>query len=195
MDPSIFLPLASTVRAPTQTRRTTTTGQGLGETLENVITLGPVGNKMVDSLQALEGGDGGGSCYEQPDERALTMAPGDRSISFLRAPRGERRGANGLQNRVAQGELLGRDAEKPGDDGGHAETSGRPSVQSLEEELADEASTQPEFDFLRRGILWHILHGWGDLCAHRGLLVRALQVGSNGIGVRRNFTVLTQKIS
>ena len=31
-------------------------------------------------------------------------------------------------------------------------------------------------DFLRRGILWHISHGWGDPCAHRGLLVRALGI-------------------
>ena len=51
---------------------------------------------------------------------------------------------SGRQNRAAQGELLGSDAEKPGDDGGRAETSGRPSVESPEEELVDEASFQPE---------------------------------------------------
>ena len=31
------------------------------------------------------------------------------------------------------------------DDGGRAETSGRPSVQSTEQELIDEASLQPEY--------------------------------------------------
>ena len=63
-----------------------------------------------------------------------------------------------------------------------------------------------QLDFLRHGILWHILHGWSDLwsgpCAHRGLLVRALGIEefrqrldrkASGFGL--NFTVLRQEIS
>ena len=80
---------------------------------------------------------------ELPNTGALTTARGDRSHCYERhAESGEE--PNGRQNRVAQGELLGSDPENPGDDGGHAETPGRPSVQSLEEELIDEASFQPE---------------------------------------------------
>ena len=68
------LPHASTVRAPTQARRGSTTGQGLGENLENVTTLEPVGNQMVDGLLALEGGDAGDACHELPNNGALTTA-------------------------------------------------------------------------------------------------------------------------
>ena len=93
---------------------------------------------------------------------ALTTARGDRSHCYERhAESGEE--ANGRQNRVAQGELLGSDAENPGDDGGHAETSGRLSVQSREEELIDEASFQPQL-FCGTSYMDGV-----DLCAHRGL--------------------------
>ena len=33
-----------------------------------------------------------------------------------------------------------------------------------------------QLDFLRRGILWHIVHGWCVPCSHRGLLVRVLGI-------------------
>ena len=138
------LPLASTVRAPTQTRRGTTTGQGLGENVENVITLEAVDNQMVDCLQALEGGDAGGASHELPNNGALTTARGDGSHCFERNAQSDEE-SNGRQNRVAQGKPLGSDAENLGDDGGHAETSGRPSVQSPVEELFDEESFQLEF--------------------------------------------------
>ena len=61
------VPLASTVRAPTQTRRTETNEKALGENLENVITLVPVGNQIVGGLLALEGGDAGGASCELPN--------------------------------------------------------------------------------------------------------------------------------
>ena len=90
------LPLASTVRAPTQTRRSTTTGQGLAGDLENVIALEPEGNQMVHGLLALEGGDAGGDAggasHELPNNVALTTARGDGSDCHERH-RGERRGA------------------------------------------------------------------------------------------------------
>ena len=142
--PVELLPLASTLRAPTQTRRTTTTGQGLGENLENVITLAPVGNQMVDSLLALTGGDAGGASHELPNIGALTTARCDRSHCYERHDESGKE-PTGRQNRVAQEELLESGAENPGDDGGRAKTSGRPSVQSPEGELIDEASFQPEF--------------------------------------------------
>ena len=71
------LPRASTVRAPTRTRRSTTTGQGLGEDLENVIKVEPVGNQMVHCLLALEGGDAGGASHELPNNGALRHAVTD----------------------------------------------------------------------------------------------------------------------
>ena len=138
------LPLASTVRAPTQTRRGTTTGQGLGEDLENVIKLEPIDNQMVDCVQALEGGDAGGASHELPDNGALTMARGAGSHCYERNAQSDEE-SNGRQNRVAQGKPLWSDAENLGDDGGHAETSGRPIVQSPVEEPFDEESFQPEF--------------------------------------------------
>ena len=89
------------MRAPTQTRRSTTTGQGLAEDLEIVITLEPVSNQMVDGLLALEGGDAGCASHELPNIGALTTARGDRSHCCQRhAESGEE--PNGRQNRAAQ---------------------------------------------------------------------------------------------
>ena len=68
------LPRASTVRAPTHTLRSTTSGQGLGADLENVITVEPVGNQMLR-----EGGVAGDASHELPNNGALTTARDDRS--------------------------------------------------------------------------------------------------------------------
>ena len=43
----------------------------MGENLENVITLEPVGNQMVDGLLALDGGDAGGAILALPNNGAL----------------------------------------------------------------------------------------------------------------------------
>ena len=91
----------------------------------------------------LEGGDAGDASHELPNNGALTAARGDRSHCYERHSKsGEE--PSGPQNRAAQGELLGSDAENPGDDGGRAETSGRLSVDLSDEEFVDEASFQPE---------------------------------------------------
>ena len=110
---------------------------------ENVITVEPVGNRMVHGLLALEGGDAGGASHELPNNGALTTARGDGSDCHERHAESSEE-PSGRQNRAAQGELLGSDAENPGNDGGRAETSGRPSVESPEEESIDEASLQAE---------------------------------------------------
>ena len=59
MEPSSLCRL----RAPTQVRRAQTAGEGLGENLENVITLEPAGSQMVDIVLELEGGDAGGASF------------------------------------------------------------------------------------------------------------------------------------
>ena len=112
----------------------------MGENLENIITLEPVGNQMVDGLLALEGGNAGGASHELPNNGSLTTARGDRSHWYERHAESSEE-PNGRQKpcRTGRASCLG-----VMQDGGRAETSGRPSVQSLDEELIDEASFQPE---------------------------------------------------
>ena len=80
-----------------------------------------------------------------PNNGALTTACGDGSHCFERyVESGEE--PNGRQHRVTQGKPLGIDSQNTQDDGGHAETSERPSVQSPLEEHLDEASFQPDLE-------------------------------------------------
>ena len=110
-----------------------------------------------------------------PNNGALTTACGDEShCSERHVESGEE--PNGQQHRVAQGEPLGSDSQNIQDDGGHVEISGRPSVQWRSTLMKRRFSPRWRFDLLRRGILWHLSHGRGDLRGHRCLLVRALGV-------------------
>ena len=126
------LPRASTVRTPTHTRRSTTTGQGLAEDLENVITLEPVGNQIIDGL--LEGAPHRESCLGVMHRTLETMA-GVQRLQEDRAWNRQRRSS--LMKRLS--------------------------------------SPSYRLDFLRRGVLWHIQHGWCDPCAVRALGIEQLR--------------------